>query len=198
VRRGRRREQQPPSNNNTIDSSWKTLELVNSWIRHAEAKLAATLAATGVTASVAYNAVFTSTPGDSPKFYLAWSLGLLLAAAGACGLLGLIPRTRLRKRVLTSPPQQEGNLIYFKDIATSFGVAQGPAYAKHFQDMIGEGRALGRAIALQIHANSHVATRKTRAAHASLAFLSLGIAVLGITITASALWPWMSEALNGN
>ena len=39
------------------DQAWKALGLVNEWVRHAETKVAATLAATGVTAGALLNGV---------------------------------------------------------------------------------------------------------------------------------------------
>lgn len=78
------------------DQAWKALSLVNDWIRHAETKVAATLAAAGVSGGLLYS-VTKDWPAPS---LLAWILGhlaagMLVTTAWTCGM-GLMPRRTVR------------------------------------------------------------------------------------------------------
>lgn len=80
------------------DQAWKALSLVNEWVRHAETKVAATLAAAGVSGGLLY-----SIAKDWPQAsLLAWlvghlAAGMLVVTAWTCGM-GLMPRRTARAR----------------------------------------------------------------------------------------------------
>ncbi|MCX5067699.1 DUF5706 domain-containing protein [Micromonospora lupini] len=75
------------------DQAWKALSLVNDWVKHAEAKSATILAASGVTGGVLFNLVKNQT---RPGWWLT-IFGILCGSAvilaGTCALLALTPRT---------------------------------------------------------------------------------------------------------
>src|SRR6266568_8936056 len=90
------------------DQAWKALSLVNDWIRHAEAKTTATLAAAGVTGGVLYNLVQHQT---SPSVWLcivAVICGAAVVASAGSAMVALAPRLRPAKTTAQPPPGDEG------------------------------------------------------------------------------------------
>jgi hypothetical protein len=111
-----------PLNATSPDDAWKILNLVVDWIKHAEAKAAATLAATGVAAGVLYNLVKPIT-GRSTIFVATSGLcGVLLFIAGVTAGVALAPRVRLKSDHI-SP-------LFYQHIATAHSKSLGSsAYA---------------------------------------------------------------------
>ena len=80
------------------DQAWKALSLVNDWIKHADAKVGATLAVSGVVAIMLYNLVKSQ---HEPGFWLSIFTVLCavaVAAAGGSAALALMPRVTLVSR----------------------------------------------------------------------------------------------------
>ena len=74
------------------DQAWKALGLVNDWIKHADAKVGATLGFSGVVAVLLYNLVKTE---DDPGWILSVVTVLCavaLVAGGGSAALALMPR----------------------------------------------------------------------------------------------------------
>lgn len=79
------------------DHAWKTLTLVIDWIKHAETKAAATLAAAGVAGGVLYNLVKDE---SDPSWVLALAsviTGVGVLVAGVCAGAAFWPRLRHRE-----------------------------------------------------------------------------------------------------
>lgn len=147
------------------DQAWKALGLVNDWIKHAETKVGATLAATGVTGGVLYNLIKDRQNVGLLLLFCAAACGLLVVSAGVCAALALLPRTHLssRKEDPTSP-------LYFNHIARAYG-DNAPSYSEILRALTGDRDALTRHIAHQTHANAVVAHRKYIWANRSLSAL---------------------------
>ena len=89
------------------DHAWKALGLVIDWIKHAETKAGATLAAAGVSGGVLYNLVKDQTNPDGYLPLAAVLCAIAVFAAGASAALAFLPRLGRRADVPDSP-------LYFK------------------------------------------------------------------------------------
>jgi hypothetical protein len=171
------------------DQAWKALSLVNDWVKHAEAKSATTLAATGVTGGVLYNLVKGQ---NEPGFWLTVLAGLSGVAvflAGVCALLALIPRTGRARRFwtrirgvgrpdpATAPDEDPANLLFFKDVTQGYG-SDSPTYTAVFGALTSDKKKLTEHIARQIHANSGVAHRKFKWAERAIRWLAVALVAL--------------------
>jgi hypothetical protein len=156
------------------EQAWKTLGLINDWLKHAEAKLAAALATTGVGGGVLFNLVTKQGQPSVAVNVAAAVCGITLFGAGVLAIIGLFPVVQLGRR-------QQGhdlvNPLFFHDIACAYmGDAPGYSAVLHrltidFDDLVGH---LGR----QVHANAIVADRKYRWAKWSLRALLIGLLAL--------------------
>lgn len=81
------------------DQAWKALGLVNDWIKHADAKVGATLAASGVIAVLLYNLLKDQVDLGSIPHLFAALCAAATAAAGGCAGLALMPRLTLVTRI---------------------------------------------------------------------------------------------------
>src|SRR5271154_3696387 len=79
------------------DQAWRALGLVNDWIRHAEAKATATLAAAGVTGGVLYNLVHPQTHPSLALDVVATINAVMIVASAGSAIMALIPRLAVRK-----------------------------------------------------------------------------------------------------
>lgn len=158
------------------DQAWKALSLVNDWIRHAETKTAATLAATGVAAGVLYNLVkgWHAIPGVGVFFAFACGIGLV-GSAIFCAI-AFAPRLRVGKPK-RGEPEDLSNLLFFKHIAMSFKGAS-PSYAQELTTLTSDRHGLTREIAHQVHANAGVAHNKFRWVDLALCCFFVGLATL--------------------
>ncbi len=150
------------------------LGLVNDWVRHAEAKVGATLAATGVTGGVLFNLI-KGRPDRSPAMEVTAAVcGALVLLAGLLAGTALLPRLRSkpwRKEPPTSP-------LYFAHIARRY---QGDLWAEYPQALAAlsvDRDAVTREIGLQVRANAGVALRKHRLTHAAILCLLLALLAL--------------------
>ncbi|MFE4590417.1 Pycsar system effector family protein [Streptomyces laurentii] len=132
------------------DHAWKALSLVIDWIKHAEAKAGATLAATGVAGGVLYNLV---KDVQTPSTWLIVSsllCALGVTGAGLCAGMVLWPRLRMK--------EEPTSLLYFHHIARGHPV--GDTYASSLAALTQDVDALIKEIASQGWANSRVAHDK--------------------------------------
>ncbi|WP_150258160.1 Pycsar system effector family protein [Streptomyces venezuelae] len=158
---------QPPN----ADHAWKALGLVIDWIKHAEAKAAATLAATGVTGGVLYNLV---KDVSSPSTWLILSsmlCALAVVGAGACASLVLWPRLNMK--------EEPTSLLYFHHIAR--GHTASDSYAASLIALTQDAESLVAEIAKQGWANAKVARKKYMWGGIAVYILLFALTTLSIT-----------------
>lgn len=136
------------------DHAWKTLSLVNEWIRHSDAKAGVTLAFTGVLATVTFNLTKDLSHRTILVDILVVVAGALLVMTGAlCGWT-LTPRVHAK-----SAEPATVSRLFFASISESFTRRQ---YGTALTALTADMDALTRDLANQIHANAHIATVKAR------------------------------------
>jgi hypothetical protein len=210
-RRGRQPKRQPepeesrPRNPERLpdpDQAWKALSLVNDWIRHAEAKATATLAAAGVTGGVLYNLVHSRAhPSLILDIVVTINVITIIASAGSA-VMALVPRLTVRKakpvRVNTHAvsqaptpsvpiPEDPVNLLFFRDIARRYK-GDAPTYTQVLSTLTSDPVKLTEYIGHQVHANSDVAHRKYGWANRASIGLAADLIMLGITAILIARW----------
>jgi hypothetical protein len=74
------------------DQAWKALALVNDWVKHAESKAGATLAAAGVSGGVLYNLVKNTTDPEPVVDVVAVGCVIATATSGLLALFALVPQ----------------------------------------------------------------------------------------------------------
>ncbi len=140
------------------DHAWKTLALVNEWIRHADAKAAVTLALTGALATTIFNLV-----KDFDRRTVLFDLLVVLACAltvltaALCGWT-LTPRVNDKDADPLSI-----NRLYFGSISHHFA-GRRPQYADVLNTLTADPSELIKDLAAQIHANAKIATTKAKSA----------------------------------
>ncbi|MFD5492224.1 Pycsar system effector family protein [Streptomyces sp. NPDC127091] len=132
------------------DHAWKALGLVIDWIKHAETKAGATLAAAGVTGGVLFNLLKDVTTPS--RWLIASSIlcAISVAGAGLCAAMVLWPRLKMK--------EDPTSLLYFHHIARGHTVSN--TYADSLSALTKDMDALVREIASQGWANSKVAHDK--------------------------------------
>lgn len=156
------------------DQAWKALGLVVDWIKHAEAKAGAMLAATGVSGGVLYNLVKSQGNPSLALNIAAGAAGTLLFLAGACAGLALRPRLRSR--------EEPTSILYYHHIARKHARPDGSgAYAQAVLELTANGESLVNEVAAQIWANAHVATDKYRWINWGMAAFLLALPCLAAT-----------------
>lgn len=168
----------------TVEFEWSTLTAVNEWIKHADAKIAVTLAfmaalAGGLVALIAERAV----QGIAGGAILVVA-GALVIATFSLGVAGLKARSGRSSGFI--------NPLYFGDVARCYGGS-----CQDVDRFVADwaGLAVGRSedrrdvLVRQIHANSIIADRKFRWANRALwcamgavavSALAVGFVVAGI------------------
>lgn len=160
------------------DHAWKTLTLVNEWIRHADAKAGATLAFTGVLAAMVFNLVKDfdrrSTTFD---LLVVLACALLVLTAALCGWT-LTPRVNDR-----DADPESINRLYFGSITQHFK-GRRPQYGEVLSTLTADPSELIKDLAAQIHANARIATTKARSAKWAIrSALATGAIVAALAIT---------------
>jgi hypothetical protein len=155
------------------EHAWKALSLVNEWIRHAETKAAAVLAAAGVTGGVLYNLVKSQQHPSCVINVLAMLCGGLVFAAGFCATATLIPR-----RNVSGGAENFSNLLFYSHVALAYRNDE-PTYAQVLAALTSNPHDLTRHLANQVHANSVVADRKFVWATRGIIVLVAALATLG-------------------
>ncbi|WP_328967620.1 Pycsar system effector family protein [Streptomyces sp. NBC_00239] len=161
-------ESEPPPN---PDHAWKALGLVIDWIKHAEAKAGATLAAAGVTGGVLYNLVKDASTPSSWLIASALVCALAVLGAGLCASMVLWPRLRMK--------EDPTSLLYFHHIAR--GHAAGDTYATSLVALTKDMEALVTEIASQSWANSRVAHDKYMWGGRAIRLLLCALILLSVT-----------------
>jgi hypothetical protein len=140
----------------TVDAAeaWKAVGLVNDWVKHAETKAAATLAAAGVMGGVLYNLVKGQTSFDCLMRLTAPLCGLLVVAAAGCAIVALWPRL-----ARSEPPT---SALYFDHIARKHPHSS-TEYVKELRALVLAPDELLSQLGQQVWANARVARRKYQA-----------------------------------
>jgi len=170
----------PPEPN--PDHAWKTLALMNEWIRHSDAKAGVTLAFTGVMATTTFNLAEDFTPRTAVFDSLVVIACLLLIFTGAlCGWT-LTPRVKDK-----DADRDAINRLFFASIHKNFrGKRQ--EYSEVLHVLTSDPVELTKDLADQIHVNARIATVKATAAKWAIrCALAAGaaIAVLALVIGAT-------------
>jgi Pycsar effector protein len=167
-----RRHRQDVTPRLNLDDAWKMLALVTDWIRHAEAKAAAALAAAGVSGGTLYGLVRGTRHISMWFAFGAGTSAVLLFVTGIFAAMALWPRLNLAKG--------KNNVIYFYDISREHRTHPGSYVARLRaltpDDLIDE-------LAAQVWANSRVASLKYR--WAGVAIASLLPALLALATAAA-------------
>jgi putative ubiquitin-RnfH superfamily antitoxin RatB of RatAB toxin-antitoxin module len=179
------------------DQAWKALGLVNDWIKHAEAKVGATLAASGAVGVMLYNLVKDE---NAPGFWLsaaAVACTVAIIGAGGSATLALIPRLsivrvakerKIQKAIKggsdepTQIVEDPVNLLFFSNIARHYK-DDSPSYIEVLRSMTADPEELTRQIAHQVHANATVAHRKFAWANRAIMSLVAALGLLGLVAT---------------
>jgi hypothetical protein len=135
-----------------MTNGWKTLDLANDWIKHAEAKAAAHLAAAGVGGGVLYNTV-----RNQPSRHVGYCATALICAA-ALLFTAVTSGVALRPRLRT--PGNRGSRLYFRSLR-----AAGLNPAEHqaaLATLLSDPESLLIEIVDQIQINSSIAYTKHR------------------------------------
>lgn len=159
------------------DPAWRILELVNSWIRHADAKIGVVVAASGAVAVALYNVV-AALPRDAPW----WSYLAPAACAGFLPSTALCCERALRPRTTPPAPKREKqgprNPLYFKDVATEW---TSKSYTEELRQLGRDTSTLTVHIATQIHVNSQICTTKYEWADKAVRSLVAAMVLLGVS-----------------
>lgn len=187
------------------DQAWKALSLVNDWVRHAETKVAATLAAAGVSAGVLYNLLHGWKGASGAAVGLGYITALALLSVGWACAMGLLPRRVVARtdpgfvdhvvalvqwmRAKSRPrrPEPEGDaapedlvsLLFYSNIARAY-VGKGPEYREVLSALTIDRAAMTEHISQQVHANAAVADRKFDWANRAIARLLFVWGLLGL------------------
>jgi hypothetical protein len=161
------------------DHAWKALSLVNDWIRHADAKIGVTLAATGVAGATLFNLM---KDAADPSCWLKATAALCAAAllwTAACAVIGLVPQVKIGKR---RDPESYTNLLFYRHIAGGWE-GKPAAFVFALGSLIIDKQELTKHIGEQVHANASVARRKYVWADRAIRGLAVGLLLLAITAT---------------
>ncbi|SRR5712691_10100111 len=164
------------------DQAWKALALVNDWVKHAETKLAAVLAATGVSGGVLFNLVKDRAHYSHLYDLAATICGASVVTAGIFAVIGLYPRMTLRRK----PDEDTANPLFFHDVARAYK-GNAPSYRAVLHTLTANPDDLVRHISQQVHANATVAQRKYQWANRAIRALILDLLALGAVATITAL-----------
>lgn len=135
------------------DHAWKALGLVIDWIKHAEAKAGALLAATGVAGGVLYNLVKDQDRPSIALMIAAGLCGVFLFVAGVCAGFAFRPRLRAG--------EEPTSALYYHHIARRHARGKGSdEYSQLVAEITGNAEQLVNEVASQIWANAHVASEK--------------------------------------
>ena len=135
--------------------AWQTLDLVNGWLKHAEAKAGVALATVGVLGGLLYN--LAASLKEPPWWVIAPMVGaiLFMAVGGMCAAVAVVPRL-WRKDSATSR-------IYYDHIARAYPKkpkSEVRIFQNEFARIIGSKKALFDELSAQVWTNSHVAATK--------------------------------------
>jgi len=157
------------------ERAWKALALVTDWVKHAESKAGATLAAAGIIGGVLYSLVKGQHHSSNAVLYAATTCGLLTLIAAFFSGVSLVPRIWQK--------EDSSNILYFNNIARNYPrPGGGSSYRQALHSLIADDQRLVDEIAHQVWVNSHVARIKFY--WANLGVLTLLLAVIALAVTA--------------
>ncbi|PZS28722.1 MAG: hypothetical protein DLM61_14255 [Pseudonocardiales bacterium] len=156
----------------TTEDAWKLLDVVVGWVKHAEAKAVATLAAAGVIGGLLYNVVRSEPKPSFPLDACAALCGILVLVAAVCSACALWPRLRLSGT--------SRSLLYFAHIARDHEKDEG-AYVEAFRTLADDQDKMLGQLASQIWSNSRVATQKYWWSNLALVALLLSVGTIAST-----------------
>ena len=197
------------------DQAWKALSFVSDWVRHAETKIIATLAAAGVSAGLLYSLASGWEDASTIAVVLGYlDLVALVSTAWACGF-GLVPRktarpedrglfdiiddwkVRAKRRygrargqiseTDEAPPDEQVNLIFYSDITKAYGTS-GPEYRDVLAALTLDPTRMTEHIAHQVWANATVAERKFNWANRAIVRLLTSWILLGTLAYLRVVW----------
>lgn len=159
------------------DHAWKTLSLMNEWIRHSDSKAGVTLAFAGALATM----VFTLAKDFTSRTWIFDTLVVL-----DCVLLvltGVLCGWTLTPRIHDKEANPEvANRLFFVSISHNF---KRENYRQALRELISNPTELSNDLADQIHANAQIATTKAKwakwAIRVALGAAS-GVAALAVVI----------------
>lgn len=155
------------------DYAWKTLTLMNEWIRHSDAKAGVTLAFTGVLATMTFNLAKGFTQHGLFFDVLVWTACLSLFLAGAlCGWT-LTPRVKDKDADIDAI-----NRLFFASISHNFR-GERQRYRKVLNDLTADVSELTNDLADQIHANARIATVKAKSVEWAIRCALFAAALIG-------------------
>ena len=154
-----------------VDPAWKTLGLVNDWLKHAETKGAGSLAAAGVIGGILFNVIKDRSHVNISAGVAATACAAFVIIAALFAAASLWPRLRSREQP-TSP-------LYFNHIARAH--ADVSTYHDTFRLLTADKNQIIKELASQVWANAHVAHKKYRWAGLAIASVIGALVCLGIT-----------------
>lgn len=173
--RNRRAATGEPSNTNEPqpDIAWKVLLVTNDWIRHADYKIAVTLAFISATAVMLLNLVHDLHTWKSTTIVFTVATILTLVGAIAFSTSALAPRTKASEG---TPP----NPLFFVAIASMDKVS----YLTTLSTLTNTPEELVLKTADQVHENSVIATKKHQRVKIAIRFevaAAVSVSLLGLS-----------------
>ena len=149
------------------EHAWKALQQVNEWIRFADAKAAAVLAASGILGGLVAKSAPTSINFSSQPLVALLTVSALAFVGGAVALSLCVFAPALN----TGEPR---SLLYFDHVARQY--SQSPRrFSEHLATLLSHESDYTKQVAQQVWANSVIARKKFR--RVALAVYALGIAM---------------------
>ncbi len=164
----------PPPASAGPDQAWKILQMVNEWVRHAETKLAATLAAAGISGGVLFNLVRNQHETSVYFDVAAVVCCTAVILSGVSAMIGLYPVLKLP----SARGDAAANLVSFGDVDRAHR-DDASGYEQALHALTADADELTRHLSRQIHANSVVAARKFRWAVLAVRSLLVDLLALG-------------------
>lgn len=166
------------------DQAWKALGLVNDWIRHADAKVGASLAASGVVGAILFNLVKDLKAVSGIVLVLVVVCCVTILVGGISASIALMPRVRARWWRREEPT----SMIFFDHISRAHK-NDAPSYVEVLGSLTSRKVDLTKHIAQQVHSNAAVAQRKYRWANLSLLALTVAmLSLAGVALVTALNW----------
>jgi hypothetical protein len=165
-----------------VDEAWRVLGQVNDWIRFADTKAGAVVAASGVLGGL----LVKSAPSRN-DFRTHTTYAVLLSLALASVAVGML----LALRVLT-PKLRSGeprSLVYFSHVAKKYPRTPSD-FVERFKSMADDENQLAIQVLDQVWANSCVAYRKYRMVTWAIWFFRAALVIAGSSVLAHRIWGW--------
>lgn len=160
------------------DAAWRTLGLMNDWIKHADAKAGISLAATGTGAILLFHQTKAIKPGSHWSLYgPSVAAALLLLCAAFCCTKALIPRTNATDQVASACTLKKQNPLFYGDIA---GRWKRESYVRLMMQLSKDDQTLVKHLAAQIHVNGDIALTKFEWTNRAVRWLATAAAVLAV------------------